>query len=124
MGFWNFVGKVLSKAASSTIGGSASLRNAYLNKQAPRGPGCYKVYYNGQLMKVGKAGDGLRKRFSDYYRGASGGTAALKYITEDNRDQVRVTWVECSKSDCRRIETQWYDKAEANGEEMPWSDRK
>ncbi|MBU4485809.1 MAG: hypothetical protein KKD38_02670 [Candidatus Delongbacteria bacterium] len=124
MGFWDIVGKVVQTAVSSTIGGSASLKDAYLNEKAPRGPGCYKVYYHGQLMKVGKAIDGLRKRFSDYYRGKEGGTAGLKYITSDNRDQVRVSWLECSSSDCRKLETQWHDKAKAAGEEMPWSDRR
>jgi hypothetical protein len=124
MGFWELVGKVVQTATNSTIGGSASLKDAYLGEKAPQGPGCYKVYYHGQLMKVGKAVDGLRKRFSDYYRGQSGGTAGLKYITEDNRDQVRVSWLGCPSDKCRELETQWHDKARAAGEEMPWSERR
>ena len=124
MGFWEIVGKVVQAAASSTIGGSASLKDAYLEEKAPKGHGCYKVYYRGQLMKVGKAVDGLRKRFSDYYRGKEGGTAGLKFITSENRDQIRVSWIECAVSKCREIEKQWYDKAKASGEEMPWSERR
>lgn len=120
----------LVRAASGpgkTIGGvsgQAPLRAAYLEQKAPRKPGVYKVYYCGQLMKVGKAVDGLRKRFSDYYRGKAGGTAGLKEITSENRDQVEVQWLVCPKENARQIETDWYDRARARGEEMPWSARR
>lgn len=117
--------KDLLRGAASLVGvGQTSLREAYVNKQAPRGSGVYRVYYRGQLMKVGKAPDGLRKRFSDYYRGEEGGTAHLKYITKENRDQVMVMWQECPKDRARAIETSWYDQAKAGGEEMPWSERR
>jgi hypothetical protein len=124
MGFLGFVGKVIQTAANSTIGGSASLRDAYIGEKAPKGPGCYKVYYHGKLMNVGKAVDGLRKRFSDYYRGKEGGTAGLKYITKDNRDHLRVSWIVCNEERCREIETKWHDQARSRGEEMPWSERR
>jgi len=124
MSIWDLVGKAIKTLASSTVGGSASLKDAYLSQKAPVGTGVYKVYYHGQLMKVGKAIDGLRKRFSDYYRGKEGGTAGLKYITAENRDQVRVSWLEYPSDKCREMETHWYDKAKAAGEEMPWSDRR
>ena len=114
----------LLKVVGSVLGnGKCSLKAAY-EGQAPNKPGVYKVYYGGQLMKVGKAADGLRKRFSDYYRGVSGGTAGLKYIDESNRDEVFVQWVQCSRSDCRSLEEKWYDQAKENGEEMPWSERR
>ena len=95
-----------------------------MEQKAPTLPGVYKVFYRRQLMKVGKAEDGLRKRFSDYYRGAAGGTAALSYITNETRDEVVVSWVVCRKDQARRIELQWYDEAKSRGEEMPWSDRR
>lgn len=121
MGFFDSI----MKAASSATGmGSASLKSAYLEKKAPKGSGVYKVKYRGQLMKVGKAPDGLRKRFSDYYRGLEGGTAGLKYITESNRDEVSVSWKECPKSEARKLETQMYDQAKKRGEELPWSSRR
>lgn len=104
--------------------GRASLRAAYLDKKAPREPGVYKLYHCGQLMKVGKAVDGLRKRFSDYYRGKRGGTAGLKHITNANRDHVEVEWLVCPKVNARQIETDWYDQARARGEKMPWSARR
>ena len=116
------VGRVAEAAAR--VSGEASLRSAYVKKQAPTTPGVYGVYYRGQLMKVGKAADGLRKRFSDYYRGQAGGTAGLKYITVANRDQVNVQWLVCPKQFARRIEIVWYDRAKARGEEMPWSSRR
>ena len=112
-------------AQSGLIGwGSASLHDAYLLEKAPREPGVYQVLYRGQLMKIGKAADGLRKRFSDYYRGTEGGTAGLKYITPDNRDQVMVRWIPCNASRARGIETMLYDAAKARGEPLPWSERR
>ena len=114
----------LMAMASKALGvGKSKLKAAYKG-EAPNKPGVYKVYYRGRLMKVGKAEDGLRKRFSDYYRGTSGGTAGLKYIDEGNRDEVVVQWLECSHSDCRKLETKWYDEAQERGEELPWSSRR
>lgn len=107
---------------ASHAGGTASLRAAYLEQKAPNTPGVYKVFYRRQLMKVGMAEIGLRKRLSDYYREEAGGTAALRYITSQNRDQVAVQWVVCPAESARRIELQWYDEAKARGESMPWSD--
>ena len=121
MGFLDNIAKAVSHATGM---GSTTLKSAYLDKKAPSGPGVYKITYNGQLMKVGKAEDGLRKRFSDYYRGKAGGTAGLKYITESNRDNVEVAWKECSVSEAREIEIMWYDQAIERGEELPWSDRR
>ena len=112
------------KMAADNVGGSASLRDAYLGKKAPAKSGVYRVYYRRQLMKVGKAPDGLRKRFSDYYRGLEGGTAGLKYITRENRDDVHVQWMLCPASQARAIETRLYDQAKAKGETLPWSERR
>ena len=75
-------------------------------------------------MKIGKAEDGLRKRFSDYCRGLAGGTAGSKYITVENRDQVEVEWLECPAKSARCIELQWYDEAVSAGESMPWANRR
>lgn len=110
--------------AMGKLGGRAPLRAAYLEKKAPNEPGVYKVFLGGQLMKVGKAEDGLRKRFSDYYRGMDGGTAGLRYITSQNRDHVEVGWMVCPKERARGIELEWYNEAKARGESMPWSDRR
>lgn len=104
--------------------GRASLRAAYLDKKAPDTPGVYKVYYQNQLMKVGKAEGGLRKRFSDYYRGSAGGTAGLKHITENNRDDIKVSWKLCKRNECRALEVQWYNEAISAGESLPWSERR
>ena len=124
MGLLDIIGGIAKELINNSVGESALLKDAYLNQKAPKGTGVYKVYHRGQLMKVGKAVDGLRKRFSDYYRGKEGGTAGLKYITSENRDSVRVSWVECPADKCRELETQWHDKARAAGEEMPWSERR
>lgn len=107
-----------------SLNGASSLKEAYLEKKAPKDPGVYKVFYQGQLMKVGKAEDGLRKRFSDYYRTKEGGTAGLKFITKDNRNNVQVTWTVCKKNECRMREEELYNKAKRGGEELPWSERR
>ena len=123
MGLFDAVGNVLKTASSISPAGSASLRSAAENSDL-NCPGVYKVFYSGQLMKVGKAEDGLRKRFSDYYRGKAGGTAYLKYIDESNRDRVSVQWRKCERNQCRELETRMYDAAKAAGEKLPWSDRR
>lgn len=123
----NITNTVFSKAADNPEllkYSRASLKDAYCAQLAPAGPGVYKLYLNGRLMKVGKASDGLRKRFSDYYRGITGGTAGLKYINESNRDDIIAVWVECEISQCRELEIKLYNEAEARGEKMPWSERK
>ena len=111
------------KVAADNVGGSASLRDAYLGEKAPRKPGVYRVYYHGQLMKVGKAADGLRKRFSDYYRGLEGGTAGSKYITRENRDDVHVQWILRPASQTRDLEKRLHDQAKSQGETLPWQER-
>ena len=123
MGFFDTVGNMLKTASSISPVGSSSLRLAAENSDL-NCPGVYKVLYSGQLMKVGKAEDGLRKRFSDYYRGKAGGTAYLKYIDESNRDRVSVQWRKCERNQCRELETRMYDEVKAAGEKLPWSDRR
>lgn len=123
MGFFNTVGKMIKTASSISPMGSSSLRSAAQNSDL-NCPGVYRVFYSGQLMKVGKAEDGLRKRFSDYYRGKAGGTAYLKYIDESNRDRVSVQWRKCERNQCRELEMRMYDEAKAAGEKLPWSNRR
>ena len=123
MVFFDTVGNMLKTASSISPAGSSSLRSAAENSNL-NCPGVYKVFYSGQLMKVGKAEDGLRKRFSDYYRGKAGGTAYLKYIDESNRDRVSVQWRKCERNQCRELETRMYDEVKAAGEKLPWSNRR
>ncbi len=104
--------------------GRESLKDAYLGNRAPKKSGIYKLYCRGQLMKVGKAEDGIWKRCSDYYRGAAGGTAGLKHINITNRDECEVSWVVVPRGKCREYEKKMYDAAKQNGEEMPWSERR
>jgi len=121
MSLFDLISNIIRNASGS---GRASLKDAYLGEKAPKGPGVYKIFHNNKLMKVGKANDGLRKRFSDYYRGVEGGTAALKYITTANRDEVIVQWRECPVEKCRELETKMHDSAINSGETLPWSDRR
>lgn len=124
MGFFNKLMNAGDKLVKMAGMGSATLQAAYVQKQAPTGSGVYQIRYQGQLMKVGMAKDGLRKRFSDYYRGLSGGTAGLRHITEDNRDRIIVSWKECPRDECRAREKYMYDNFKNQGEEMPWAERR
>ena len=71
-------------------------------------------------MTLGKAEDGLRKRFSDLYRGKGGGTAGKGQIEESNRDRVTVWWSQCLPADCVERLHQLKDACCEAGECLPW----
>ena len=103
--------------------GAALLRDAYTGEKAPRKPGVWKVFEDGRLMTLGKAKDGLRKRFSDLYRGKKGGTAGKEEIDERNRDRIVVWWRQCSCQDCVTIFDSMHQECTEAGEELPWLHR-
>ncbi len=76
-------------------------------KYAPNSMGCYQLYKDRKLIYVGKAEDGIRKRFVQYYNGTtteytSGATINLW------RDDIRVKWkVYTSKQAVRSCESNW-----------------
>ncbi|EYE87624.1 hypothetical protein Q428_12365 [Fervidicella metallireducens AeB] len=75
-------------------------------KIAPNSMGCYKIYCNG-LKYVGKAEDGIRKRFVQYYNGTTAHYSSAKKIYE-NRDNITVSWVVLqSREQCREVEAKW-----------------
>ncbi|MEG1834944.1 MAG: GIY-YIG nuclease family protein [Oscillospiraceae bacterium] len=75
-------------------------------KTAPNDMGCYKIYCDG-LKYVGKAEDGIRKRFVQYYNGTTAHYSSAIKIFE-NRDNITVSWVILdSREKCRKVEAQW-----------------
>lgn len=83
---------------------SISLKDA--TKEAPNSMGCYKIYCNG-LKYIGKAEDGIRKRFVQYYNGTTAHYSSAIKIYE-NRDDITVSWVVLpSREKCREVEAQW-----------------
>jgi excinuclease UvrABC nuclease subunit len=73
---------------------------------APNHMGCYKIFYQG-LKYVGKAEDGIRKRFVQYYNGTTAHYPSAQKILQ-HRDQIEVEWVECStREECRALEASW-----------------
>ena len=70
--------------------------------------GCYKIYWHG-LKYVGKAEDGIRKRFVQYYNGTTAHYTSAKLIFE-HRDEIKVEWeVLSSRAECRRVEAEWIE---------------
>ena len=85
--------------------------------------GVYALYYEGRLMKIGKAVDGgMFKRMGQYYRADS--TGGLDEITNNNRDLVEVEYFNLDTPDkCWAAERFLQSEAFEHGEEMPWENK-
>ena len=78
-------------------------------KTAPNAMGCYKIYYHG-LKYVGKAEDGIRKRFVQYYNGTTAHYPSAQKIYE-HRDEITVSWkILPTREACRETERQWIEQ--------------
>lgn len=87
--------------------GSVSIPLKDATKTAPNRMGCYKIYLNGSLKYVGKAEDGIRKRFVQYYNGTTAHYSSAIKIYE-HREQIKVKWaVLQSSEECRQTEAKW-----------------
>lgn len=85
-----------------------SLKEA--TQKAPNQMGCYKIFQHGSLKYVGKAEDGIRKRFVQYYHGTTTHYSSGRKIYE-NRDSLTVSWQICkSREECRSLEKKWIDQ--------------
>ena len=91
---------------------------------APREPGVYILYLDGQVMKCGVAtySQGLQWRFTQYYN--------LNYddkardgdywsVSPSNRDDVKVSWQACPKRVCDELEYKLFRKYGKG----PWAKR-
>ena len=77
---------------------------------APNEMGCYKIYLDDDLVYVGKAEDGIRKRFVQYYNGTTAHYPSAKKIYQ-HRDEISVSWEELdSREECRETERNWIEK--------------
>ena len=99
---------MLTELFSQIFSQRMSLENA--KTKAPNSMGCYKIYLHGSLKYVGKAEDGIRKRFVQYYNGTTAHYTSGRTIYE-NRDSIEVEWsVLSSREACRQTERQWIEK--------------
>lgn len=97
--------EILGTLSSSLGVGRMSLADA--TKNAPNSMGCYQIFLNGSLKYVGKAEDGLRKRFVQYYNGTTAHYPSAQMILAF-KDKISVTWVVCnSREQCRQLEAKW-----------------
>lgn len=60
-------------------------------KDAPNVSGCYQIYQGDKLVYVGKAQDGIRKRFVQYYNGTTAHYSSAERILA-NKDNLSVKW--------------------------------
>ena len=77
--------------------------------KAPNSMGCYKIFQYGVLKYVGKAEDGIRKRFVQYYNGttATYSSGSKIYVA---RNSLTVNWQVCaSREECRSLEKKWIE---------------
>lgn len=54
-------------------------------KSAPNESGCYRMFFKGELIYIGKAVD-LKKRLSEYLNGSAGKHPSSQYITENSTE--------------------------------------
>lgn len=84
-----------------------SLKDA--TTSAPNSMGCYKIFQHGSLKYVGKAEDGIRKRFVQYYNGTTTGYSSGSKIYAA-RNSLTVSWQLCgSREECRSLEKKWIE---------------
>lgn len=60
-------------------------------KDAPNVSGCYQIYQGDKLVYVGKAQDGIRKRFVQYYNGTTAHYSSAERILA-NKYNLSVKW--------------------------------
>lgn len=102
-----------------------TLKDAYNNgKKTPATnfSGIYALYFNDELMKIGKAiYGGVFTRFSQYYRMTKEG---CEMINLKNRDRIIVRYFKLDKNNCWAAERKMQAKAYDCGARMPWEKKK
>lgn len=71
-------------------------------KIAPKEPGCYRIFFKGDLIYVGKAVN-LRKRLSEYVNGSAGKYPSSEFISEYSTE-IEVIYVPIPREDLKRRE--------------------
>lgn len=95
----------ISNQSMSLTDDLMSLKDA--TKYAPNDMGCYQLYRNGKLVYVGKAEDGIRKRFVQYYNGTTCGYTSGSVINLW-KDEIQVKWsVYNTRQAVRSCESNW-----------------
>lgn len=119
MGLLDSIFKAVSTLSG---GGSARLQDAATSDRTKNKPGVYLLILNGDVKKAGSAEIGIQKRMQQYY-GLNKACGLNEYITESNRDQIRVKWQYCDRNQCLELESKLNDKYEKNNS-MEWTRRR
>lgn len=87
--------------------------------------GIYALYENNELMKIGKASNGIFNRMSQYWRGKDG---SIQEISLNNRENIEVEYFtidgENKEERCWFAERMLQAAAYQAGEKMPWEIKK
>lgn len=113
---FDFIKSIVSGVTAIVGAGTILLEDA--THSAPNSMGCYKIFQHGELKYVGKAEDGIRKRFVQYYNGTTAGYPSGSKIYAA-RDTLTVSWQLCSsREECRSLEKKWIEMYSP-----PWNER-
>lgn len=88
----------------------------------PNQPGVYILFYRGRVMKVGSAEIGIQKRMQQYYA-LNCHCGLNRFINEENREEIRVSYQTCAASQCLELESKLFDKY-GPIERLPWAHRR
>ncbi len=111
-----------TKDAKSLMNKTMPLSQAM--KDAPNVSGCYQIYYKEHRIYVGKAQDGIRKRFVQYYNGTTAHYSSAIKIFE-NREDVYVKWKVIEDADeVIKQEAKWIEKYKPEwNKQSGWGDK-
>ncbi len=116
MGIADLINGVMNIALQQKgIKGTGKLSLEDAAKMAPEGSGCYELFMDGELVYIGKAEIGLRRRFVQYWNGTTTTYKSGDDIHE-NKEKITVRWYEMDRSKCVRFEAEMIAK-----KDPPWN---
>lgn len=99
-----------------------TLRDAATSGFGAISSGVYILYLDGRIMKVGSAKIGIQKRMQQYY-GRNPYCGLNCFITDSNKDRIRVSYQVCPYDACEELESKLFDKY-GPIQALPWATRR
>ena len=108
------VEELLEEVSQMEDFGYANLEAACRKEKVPNKPGIYKIFYQGKLMKIDLAKEGLRQKFIEYYQGNG------EHIDQEIRGEIRVKWRICKPGQLSKVVDKMLQEAKEDGKDLPW----